>query len=248
MTVLVVTAVFLAVYNNVAHISIWEKVWSRSYVVVNLAVAGLMLLLARQMLTASQLGLGEDSWLPGLAWGALTMVAGAAVLFVSQRVPAVAKTFEDRRYAELTDADAVRHALVRVPLGTALLEEVAFRGVLFALLEAAFSTWVAVIGTSVIFGIWHVGPVLRGLRANGSPPGTPGGWPGLVARTGPHHTRRARVWLTPGMERRYPRPLPAPLGCQCPRSAHRGATPATARHRESCPRRDLSGDRHPVAG
>ena len=179
MTVLVVTAVFLAVYNNVAHISIWEKVWSRSYVVVNLAVAGLMLLLARHMLTASQLGLGEDSWLPGLAWGALTMVAGAAVLFVSQRVPAVAKTFEDRRYAELTDADAVRHALVRVPLGTALLEEVAFRGVLFALLEAAFSTWVAVIGTSVIFGIWHVGPVLRGLRANGSPPGTPGGWPGL---------------------------------------------------------------------
>jgi uncharacterized protein len=173
MTVLFITAAFLAIYNNVAHMPVWENVWRRSYVVVNLAVAASMLLLARPMLTATQLGLGEDSWLPGLAWGAVTMVAGAVVLFVSQRVPVVAETFEDRRYAELTDADAVKHALVRVPLGTALLEEVAFRGVLFALWEAAFSTWVAVIGTSVIFGIWHVGPILRGLRANGVQPGTP---------------------------------------------------------------------------
>ena len=248
MTVLVVTAVFLAVYNNVAHISIWEKVWSRSYVVLNLAVAGSMLLLARPLLTAAQLGLGEDSWLPGLAWGALTMVAGAAVLFVSQRVPAVAKTFEDRRYAELSDADAVRHALVRVPLGTALLEEIAFRGILFALLESAFSQWVAVIGSSVIFGIWHVGPVLRGLRANGSPPGSPGWVARFVARTWPHHIGGARVWVAPGMERRHPRPLPAPLGRQCARSADCGATPATARQREGCHLRDLSGDGHPVAG
>ena len=188
MTALVVTAVFLAVYNNVAHISLWEKVWSRSYVVLNLAVAGSMLLLARPLLSATQLGLGEDSWLPGLAWGALTMVAGAAVLFVSQRVPVVAKTFEDRRYAGLSDADAVRHALVRVPLGTALLEEIAFRGILFALLESAFSIWVAVIGTQRHIRHLACGPGAPQSSSQRVATGDPRWVARFVARSWPHHT------------------------------------------------------------
>ena len=120
-----------------------------------------MLALARPLLNWTQLGLGEASWLPGLAWGAVTMVGGAVVIFTSQRFPAVAEMFEDRRYAGISDGDAVRHALIRVPLGTALLEEVAFRGVLFALWERAFSVPVAVFGTSLIFGLWHIGPCCR---------------------------------------------------------------------------------------
>jgi membrane protease YdiL (CAAX protease family) len=163
---LIATAGFLAVYNNAANLVVDPQVWRRWYIATNLAVGAAMLALARPLLNWTQLGLGEASWLPGLAWGAVTMVGGAVVIFTSQRFPAVAEMFEDRRYAGISDGDAVRHALIRVPLGTALLEEVAFRGVLFALWEGSFSVPVAVVGTSLIFGLWHIGPVLQNLRAN----------------------------------------------------------------------------------
>ena len=54
---------------------------------------------------------------------------------------------------------------MRVPLGTALLEEIAFRGVLFALVASA-GTPAAAMASSVAFGLWHIMPSLNMLAAN----------------------------------------------------------------------------------
>ena len=57
-------------------------------------------------------------------------------------------------------------ALVRIPLGTVVVEEIAFRGVLPALLDRQWSTPWAVAGSCLVFGLWHVVPMRATLRTN----------------------------------------------------------------------------------
>ena len=58
-------------------------------------------------------------------------------------------------------------ALVRIPLGTALLEEFAFRGVLFGAWRRIASPIWATLGSSFIFGLWHIRPSIELLDTNG---------------------------------------------------------------------------------
>ena len=52
-------------------------------------------------------------------------------------------------------------------MGTALWEEIAFRGVLQAALRRVMPKTTAIAVTSCLFGLWHIRPALQGLRANG---------------------------------------------------------------------------------
>ena len=52
-------------------------------------------------------------------------------------------------------------------------EEVVFRAVLLALLAGVTTTAVAVGGSSVAFGLWHVVPTVEALRANDLAPKVP---------------------------------------------------------------------------
>ena len=56
---------------------------------------------------------------------------------------------------------------MRIPLGTVLWEETAFRGVLQAALGRVMPGGPAVAVTSCIFGLWHIGPTAAALRING---------------------------------------------------------------------------------
>jgi membrane protease YdiL (CAAX protease family) len=49
-------------------------------------------------------------------------------------------------------------ALVEVPFGTVLLEEVAFRAVLFSMLARRYGVVWAIVWSALIFGLWHVLP------------------------------------------------------------------------------------------
>jgi uncharacterized protein len=64
---------------------------------------------------------------------------------------------------------------VRIPLGTALFEEVLFRGVVLAALQQVGSTGFAVAWSSIAFGLWHIAPTIVALRENGVPPASPAG-------------------------------------------------------------------------
>jgi uncharacterized protein len=108
--------------------------------------------------SAAELGLGRRDLGRGLAWGAAAAAAVAVVLALAAAWPATRGLFEDRR-AERASAAAVLYlALVRVPLGTVLLEETLFRGVLLGLGRRRWSPAAAAAVSSAAFGLWHVLP------------------------------------------------------------------------------------------
>ena len=68
--------------------------------------------------------------------------------------------------------------MVRIPLETALAEEVIFRGVLLGLGLRSRSRIGAVVSSSIWFGLWHVYPTLGSLGRGGG---------GGVVGDQPHH-------------------------------------------------------------
>lgn len=112
----------------------------------------------------------------GLTLGRRTIVAAvtglvsvAAVLTAAWLLPYTREVFTSSPAASITSAGLFWAVFIRVPFGTVLLEEVAFRGVLPALLGADGRgwTWRPVLGTSVLFGLFHLFPALRLAQCDG---------------------------------------------------------------------------------
>jgi membrane protease YdiL (CAAX protease family) len=84
---------------------------------------------------SKEMGLAKDHAVSGLRWGAGAFAVVAAVLLagvlLADLVPPIATLLEDER-AEMFADDLWYVTLIRIPLGTAVFEEVAFRGVLLA--------------------------------------------------------------------------------------------------------------------
>ena len=94
----------------------------------------------------------------------------AVVLAAGAALPLTRAAFRDSRY-HLDLAQALLTAFVLIPLGTVLLEEVAFRGVLWGLFRRLRGTVAATAASSALFGVWHVLPSL-GLAASNEAVGT----------------------------------------------------------------------------
>lgn len=172
MATAVVLAVLLVPYNTALNLL---PVPGNLYVPANAALALVLVLGARWAgLGPSQVGLSGLG--PGLRWGGAIVAIIAVGLAVALAVPALRPLLADRRVAGITTAALAWRTLVRIPIGTALLEEVAFRGVLHGLFDEARGVLWAVAGSAAAFGLWHIGPALELVRANRF------GWgPGLTA-------------------------------------------------------------------
>jgi uncharacterized protein len=110
-------------------------------------------------LSWASLGLSVSQLLPGLAYGAVAAGAIALVYVVGMALPLTRRAFLDTRY-QIPMRAAVLMSLVTIPLATVVFEEVAFRSVLWGLLEADHGPAVATALTSVLFGLWHILPAL----------------------------------------------------------------------------------------
>jgi len=134
-----------------------------AYVPTCVVAAAVLLLIARwDGLTRADLGLDRAALYRGLRWASVLVGAVLAVLLVGLALPATREAFEDERAAGLTLGQLLWRVLVRVPVGTVLLEEVAFRGVLWAMVRRRRGTAWATTVSSLLFGLWHVLPS-RGL-------------------------------------------------------------------------------------
>jgi CAAX protease family protein len=129
-------------------------------------VAAALVILARQAgLSWHDLGLSRRTLLPGLKYAVGAVLAVAVVYGVGIALPLTRPAFHDVRY-HLHLGAALLTAFIVVPIGTVLLEEVAFRGVLLGLVRKhRGATW-ASITSSVLFGMWHILPSLRLGQAN----------------------------------------------------------------------------------
>src|SRR6516164_6257613 len=154
----------LAAYNNVLGVHPWHN---RRYVRVSLCATGAALAAATlNGLTPADLGLGRGGWLPGRTGYRLAATVGAGWLLIAV-VPAARPLLGDKRITSLGGRAAAYQALIRIPVGTALWEEIAFRGVLQAALRRVMPRATAIAVTSCVFGLWHIRPTIQALRANG---------------------------------------------------------------------------------
>lgn len=157
-------ACLLVVYNNVVQ---WTPGHQSLYVPVNLALAGALVATARRRgLTWDELGLSPKTARRGAVCG-VTVAAAVAVGYAAVLLSPWQGALEDDRYGALGPSRLLYVTLVRVPLGTVVLEEVAFRAVLLAATARAWSLRTAVVVSSSLFGLWHVRPTLSALEING---------------------------------------------------------------------------------
>lgn len=133
-------------------------------VLIGVALTMALLLVAhRAGMTPGHLGLDRATWVDGLRWGLGAVLVIAAVYTAAWFLPAVR--------ADVTPSaqdwpQALLVALVAIPLATAIPEELAFRGVLLALLRRHTTTTWATVVSSALFAVWHLLPSLSGSAAN----------------------------------------------------------------------------------
>lgn len=149
------TLAVLAAANVLAH----RVVPQASAVVAAGKAAGLAVIVRTAGLTAEELGLGRSRLRAGARWGAGAAGVVAAGYAAVLAVPATRAAVPG---SGVSPARAAGRALVGIPLTTVLPEEFAFRGVLTALLTRRFGPGPALLGSSAVFGVWHVLPGLAG--------------------------------------------------------------------------------------
>jgi membrane protease YdiL (CAAX protease family) len=103
-------------------------------------------------------GLHPRRALAGLAAGIGASVPVIGVIAAGLAVPATRRLFRDERLALLTGREAVYEALVRIPIATALAEEIVFRGALLGVLLRRHPPLTAAALSSALFGLWHLLP------------------------------------------------------------------------------------------
>lgn len=116
-------------------------------------------------LSWEQLGLARDRVRAGSIWAAGAVAVVALIYLVGVLLPVTRPAFLDARY-HFGVAGALASALLVIPVGTILLEEVAFRSVLWGMLSRHMPSWRVLVTSSVLFGLWHVLPSLHLASAN----------------------------------------------------------------------------------
>jgi membrane protease YdiL (CAAX protease family) len=174
-------ALFASVTLLAASNVVSNRIWPEGYLVWNPAMAAVLLLLARAGgVTWADLGLTGARLRRGLVLGGAAAAAVGACYAVAATMPAVRTAFVDARGAAPLAA-VLFVALVRIPLGTVVLEELAFRGVLPALVGGGW--WRATLVSSGLFGLWHVLPSMGSTNAVATALGTTGAVAGTVLFT-----------------------------------------------------------------
>lgn len=134
-------------------------------IVVGLGLIGILTLVALLAgLRPDDLGLARSTWGSGARWGlgaAAVVALGYAVGLAITRLRASVAVVGTPSWSA-----AMISAVILIPLGTVIHEEFAFRGLLFGVLRRQSGRRAAVLGSSVLFGLWHIVPALAGGPTN----------------------------------------------------------------------------------
>ncbi|MEV5742139.1 lysostaphin resistance A-like protein [Microbispora rosea] len=128
------------------------------------ATGALVLVARREGITWRELGFRRAR--AGALTGGALAAGVAAVYAAGVAHPRTRALFHDERALALSRRRVLEEALVQVPFGTVLLEEVGFRGVLPALLGRSLPPRAAVAASAALFGLWHVLPAMDMAGAN----------------------------------------------------------------------------------
>lgn len=169
---ILVLSVLLILYKT-AYIFLPPRFHVFAYMPVDLILSGLVLVWALTYgeLTAEKLGLSAGTGiLPSVVWGIgggllLASVPLAAIWIVRPSVPAMPDEFGGTVWEGLR-----ARLFVCIPFGTVVPEELLFRGIAFQLMLMNWTVATAVVLSSTVFALWHLGPAIRQVvdKAGGS--------------------------------------------------------------------------------
>lgn len=158
----------LGLYANIIANEVLNPAW---YIPFNLVLLSVTLVIARRAGTTwTSMGLRRDRATRGLKLGAVIVAGVIMAMILGLVLSSFNEILRDERFVESSVGLLLFHALIRIPLGTALYEEVLFRGVIFGMLVRRYSPLKAAISSSFLFGLWHILPVLDAMQTN--PAGT----------------------------------------------------------------------------
>jgi membrane protease YdiL (CAAX protease family) len=112
------------------------------------------------------LGLAPRRLAAGAAYGAAAIAVVTGVVLLAIALPATRSLFHTGR-AEVSLGKLLLELTVTIPLGTVVVEELAFRGTLLGLLCSLVPPVRAALVCSTIFGFWHVYGVVRATDGSG---------------------------------------------------------------------------------
>lgn len=156
---LITLAAFLVVYENVVAVITGGELFFS--VPAALAIAAILIAVMigwsrRSNLTLVELGITRYRAGRGAAIGLAVAAVVAALAVVTLRSGLlVPGPVEYSPFASMTVADALLRALVWVPLATVVPEELAFRGVLLALLRRRYRDAQVAVLSAIPFALWH---------------------------------------------------------------------------------------------
>lgn len=154
-----VVAVALLTVSNVMSNRVLPE-WA--YLPWNALVAVTLIVIARRAgFDFTGVGLAFRRWHRPVGVGLLLVACTGFIFALGMVLPATKDAFLDARVQQTGLAGMLFQVLLRIPLGTVLLEEIAFRGVLPTLFggnPAQVWRWKPILGASALFGLWHVLP------------------------------------------------------------------------------------------
>jgi membrane protease YdiL (CAAX protease family) len=152
----------LAVLLAVGGATVQRTPSHRLEVPANLGMAAAAVAIARSGGASwSELGLERSAVPAGLRAGAATLAGAAAAVALGAALPATRSLFADERVARWSGRELAYHLTLRLPLATAVAEELLFRSALLAVERRRRPHAQAVAVTACAFGLWHVLPALR---------------------------------------------------------------------------------------
>ncbi len=188
---LLVTAAVIAVLIAV---NLLNNKWAtRHYLMICFVATALLLGIARfSGISWEELGLARGTWLPGLYWSAALFGAVALFYAIAASLPFARKGFSDKRAAEHGWTSVLYESTIRIPFGTALLEETAFRAVLLAVVADGWGLGVGC--RRQFYRLWFLARAarVRVPREQRSSCGCTR--PGLASTSDKRRTHRSRNW------------------------------------------------------
>ncbi|MDJ0952319.1 MAG: CPBP family intramembrane metalloprotease [Acidimicrobiia bacterium] len=135
-----------------------------SFFVVGSGIVVLLVLARHAGISRSSLGLDPAHLGVGLRYGLVATGIIAVIMASAAIIPISRELLGDDQFIDVPAAEMLGEVLLRIPLATALAEELAFRGVLLALLLTRFSPFRAALLSSALFGLWHILPAIDALE------------------------------------------------------------------------------------
>ena len=151
----------VVVHHLVDHLVVPARLHLATHVA---ATAAALAAAHRVGLTADDVGLDPTRLADGLRVGGLAAALNVGVVVGAGLAPPTRQAFADDEVAAASPGALVRRGVLDIPVGTAVYEEVVFRGVLLALADRHLPRAAATAVVAGAFGLWHVLPTLRDLE------------------------------------------------------------------------------------